>query len=174
MGINDAMALVLWCRLFIMGQGFEVHDNIVYQDNQSTMLLSNNGCHSSGKKTHHIEIWYYFITNHIKCKNIHLECCLTEAMVSDFFTKPLQGRFRDFILNINHDKRLVGPQECVETSSATTESQVEPDGSLVCPTPSPSSSPRSYADVVADQTTTKGSCSFVRSQCSEVNFRRSR
>ena len=36
-GINDAMALVLWCRLFIMGQGFDVHDNIVYQDNQSTM-----------------------------------------------------------------------------------------------------------------------------------------
>ena len=49
--INDAMALVLWCRLFIMGQGFDVRDNIVYQDNQSTMLLSNNGCHSSKKKT---------------------------------------------------------------------------------------------------------------------------
>ena len=27
--INDVMALVLWCRLFIMGQGFDVHDNIV-------------------------------------------------------------------------------------------------------------------------------------------------
>ena len=49
-GINNTMALVLWCRLFIMGQGFDVRDNIVYQDNQSTMLLSNNGRHSSGKK----------------------------------------------------------------------------------------------------------------------------
>ena len=49
-GINDAMALVLWCQLFIMGQGFNVRDNIVYQDNQSTMLLSTNGRHSSGKK----------------------------------------------------------------------------------------------------------------------------
>ena len=58
-GINDAMALVLWCRLFIMGQGFDVHDNIVYQDNQSTMLLGNNGRHSSRKKTRHIEIRYY-------------------------------------------------------------------------------------------------------------------
>ena len=37
--INDAMALVLWCWLFIMGQGFDVRDNIVYQDNQSTMLI---------------------------------------------------------------------------------------------------------------------------------------
>ena len=59
--INDAMALVLWCRLFIMGQGFEIRDNIVYQDNQSTMLLGNNGRHSSGKKTRHIEICYYLL-----------------------------------------------------------------------------------------------------------------
>ena len=89
--INDAMALVLWCQLFIMGQGFEVHDNVMYQDNQSTMLLSNNGHHSSGKKTCHIEIHYYFITDQVKRKNICLEYCPTEAMICDSFTKPLQG-----------------------------------------------------------------------------------
>ena len=59
-------------------------------------------------------------------------------MISDFFTKPLQGskfrKFLEFILNIDHDDRPVGPQECVGTSSVTTESQVEPDGSQVCPT----------------------------------------
>ena len=83
--INDAMALVLWCRLFIMGQGFDVHDNIVYQDNQSTMLLGNNGRHSSRKKARHIKIRYYFITDQVKHKNIHLEYCPTEAMISVFF-----------------------------------------------------------------------------------------
>ena len=138
--INDAMALVLWCRLFIMGQGFNMHDNIVYQDNQSTMLLGNNGRHSSGKKTRHIEIRYYFMADHVKRKNIRLEYCPTEAMISDFFTKPLQGsqfrKFRDFILNVDHGDRPVGTQECVGTSSATTESRVEPDDSSVCPTPS--------------------------------------
>ena len=175
--INDAMALVLWCRLFIMGQGFDVHDNIVYQDNQSTMLLSNNGRHSSGKKTRHIEIRYYFITDHVKRKNIHLKCCPTEAMISDFFTKPLQGsqfrKFRDFILNIDHGDWPVGTQECVGTSSVTMESRVEPDGSSVCPTPSPSQPPRLYAEVVVGPTTTEGSGSLVRSQHSKVNFRRS-
>ena len=141
--INDSMALVLSCRLFIMGQGFDVHDNIVYQDNQSTMLLGCNGHHSSGKKTRHIEIRYYFITDHVKRKNICLEYCPTEPMISDFFTKPLQGsqfrKFRDFILNIEHGDRPTGTQDCVGTSSATTatmESRVEPDGSLLCPTPS--------------------------------------
>ena len=87
--INDVMVQVLWCWLFIMGQGFNVHDNIVYQDNKSTMLLGNNGRHSSGKKTRHIEIRYYFITDHIKCKNVHLEYCPTEAMISDFFYETL-------------------------------------------------------------------------------------
>ena len=175
--INDAMALVLWCRLFIMGQGFDVHDNIVYQDNQSTMLLGNNGRHSSGKKARHIEIRYYFITDQVKRKNICLEYCPMEAMISDFFMKPLQGsqfrKFRDFILNVDHGDRPVGTQECVGTSSATTESRVEADGSSVCPTPSPSQIPRSYAAVAVGPTTTEASGSLVRSQRSEVNFRRS-
>ena len=130
------------------------------------------------KKNRHIEIrYYYIIMDHIKCKNIRLDYCPTEAMVSDFYTKPLQGsqfrKFRDFILNLDNDERPVGPQECVGTSSATTESRVEPDGSSVCPPPAPSSLPRSYAAVVAARTATNGPCSLVRSQRSEVNFRRS-
>ena len=165
-GINDAMALVLWCRLFIMGQGYEVRDNVVYQDNQSTMLLGTNGRHSSGKKTRHIEIRYYFITDHIQRKNIRLAYCPTESMISDFYTKPLQGsqfrKFRAFILNLDHDGPPVEPQECVGTSSATTESRVEPGGSTVCPAPAASSSPRSYADVVANGKATTGPCSLVR------------
>ena len=32
----------------------------------------------------------YFITDQIKHKNIRLTYCPTEAMISDFFTKPLQ------------------------------------------------------------------------------------
>ena len=155
---------------------FTVHDNIVYQDNQSTMLLGNNGRHSSGKKTRHIKIRYYFITDHIRRQNIQLAYCPTEEMISDFFTKPLQGsqfrKFRDFILNVDHGVWPVGTQECVGTSGATTESRVEPDGSSVCPAPSPSM-PRSYAQVAAGATTSDASGSLVRSQSSEVNFRRS-
>jgi hypothetical protein len=40
-GVDDAMAQVLWTRGFLIEeeQGFEVRDNKVYQDNQSTMLF---------------------------------------------------------------------------------------------------------------------------------------
>ena len=77
-------------------------------------------------------------------------------MISDFYTKPLQGsqfrKFHAFILNLAHDDRPVGPQECVGTTSATsatTASRVESDDSSVCPAPAASSSPRSYQGLVA-------------------------
>ncbi|MEM9268336.1 MAG: hypothetical protein AAGA78_05300, partial [Pseudomonadota bacterium] len=63
MGINDAMALILWTRLFIEAQGYTVNDNVIYQDNQSTMLLANHEKRSSSRKTRHIEIRYFFITD---------------------------------------------------------------------------------------------------------------
>ena len=115
-GINDAMTMILWVRLFLMAQGHEIRDNIVYQDNQSTMLLAKNGRQSSGKQTRHIEIRYYFITDQIERKNVTIKYCPTEDMVADFFTKPLQGKqfrkLRKIIMNIPDDvnDRL---QECV-------------------------------------------------------------
>ena len=60
----------------------------------------------------------------------------------------------------------------VGTSSATNESRAEPDGSSSCPTPSPPSRLRSYAEVDVGEPTIHGSGSLVRSR-SEVNFRRS-
>ena len=42
-GVNDAMGLILWVRNFLIAQGFDVTDNVVFQDNLSTMLLENNG-----------------------------------------------------------------------------------------------------------------------------------
>ena len=42
-----------------------ISDNIVYQDNQSTMLLAKNGRQSSRKSTRHLELRYYFVTDNI-------------------------------------------------------------------------------------------------------------
>ena len=64
-GVNDAMYLIKWTRLFLEGQGFKVINSVVHQDNQSAMLLTRNSKMSSGKNTWHIKIRYYFITNHI-------------------------------------------------------------------------------------------------------------
>ena len=90
-GVNDAMALIVWTRMFLEAQGYHVTDNVVYQDNQSAILLESNGKRSSSKKTRHIEIRYFFITDNIRRKQMRVEYCPTEEMRADFMTKPLQG-----------------------------------------------------------------------------------
>ena len=64
----------------------------MYQDNQSAILLENNGKKSSSKRTRHINIRYYFITDRIKNGKLEIEYCPTDDMVADYFTKPLQGK----------------------------------------------------------------------------------
>ena len=120
--VNDAMPQILWTRYFLEAQGYSVTDSVVYQDNQSAMLLENNGRFSSSKRTHHINIRYFFVTDRIASKEIRVEYCPTARMVVDFFTKPLQGalfhRLHNTIMNIQSDPgsyQLAGSQECVGT-----------------------------------------------------------
>ena len=83
-------------------QGYRVRDNIIFQDNQSTMLLERNGKASSSKQTKHINIRYFFIMDKILKGEVCIGWCPTAEMVVDFMTKPLQGstfkKFRDHIM----------------------------------------------------------------------------
>ena len=116
-GVNDAMGLVLWTRLFLDAQGYQIEDN---KDNESTMLLAKNGQSSSTKNTRHIDIRYYFITDQVTKKRIRIEHCPTATMSGDFFTKPLQGslfrKFRQLIMNCGAEYETAVGQECVGTS----------------------------------------------------------
>ena len=115
--VNDAMALVLWMRMFLIEQGFTVVDNLIHQDNQSTILLARNGTTSSGKEMRHIEIRYYLVTDNVAHGTVDIRYCPTEDMVAHFHTKPLQGSqfrvLRRRILNL--EPVTDGMQECVGT-----------------------------------------------------------
>eukprot|EP00957_Ditylum_brightwellii_P027148 2052743-Ditylum_brightwellii.AAC.1 len=63
---------------------------MVYQDNQSLLELKKHGKGSSGKRTRHINIRYFFVTDRISNKELTVEYCPTELMVANFYTKPLQ------------------------------------------------------------------------------------
>jgi hypothetical protein len=125
-GIADVMPMVIWTRYFLEGQGYKVTDNIVYQDNKSTMLLAKNGKASSGKRTKHINIRYFFVAARIKSNELTVEYCPTVDMTGDLFTKPLQGvqfiKFRKDILNLEHDDlsmyNIERSQECVGINKA--------------------------------------------------------
>ena len=76
----------------------------MYQDNQSAILLENNGRASSSRRTKHLNISYFFITDRIKKGELKIYYCPTDDMVADFFTNPLQGKkfiqFRIIIMNL--------------------------------------------------------------------------
>ena len=65
-------------------QGNLVEDVYVYQDNESAILLENNGINSMGKGTWHIKIKYFFITDKVKDKEIKILHCPTGDMIAAF------------------------------------------------------------------------------------------
>ena len=121
--VNDVLPQILWTRNFMMAQGFKTCDNTLFQDNRSAILLENNGRGSSSKRTRHIDVRYFFITDRIEKGEVRVEYCSTDKMAADFFTKPLQGslfiHWRNIIMNIDDDNAAAptniaeAAQECV-------------------------------------------------------------
>jgi len=95
-GVNDKMGQILWTKYFLEAQGYNV-PTVLFQDNKSTMLLEKHGRSSNTKRTRHINIRYFFITDCIQREGLSVEYCPTDDMLGDFGTKPLQGKkFFDF------------------------------------------------------------------------------
>ena len=90
-GADDISSLILWTQLFMDAQGYPIAKNILYQDNKSAILLEQNGKQSSSKRTRHLNIRYFFLTDQYERGNISIEYCPTDEMVGDYMTKPLQG-----------------------------------------------------------------------------------
>jgi len=103
-GVDDMMSMVLWTRQFMEGQGYDIATNVIYQDNTSAILLEKYGQQSSTKRTRHLDIRYFFVTDRIHSEELTVEYCPTGEMWADLFTKPLQGaafvKFRKLILNL--------------------------------------------------------------------------
>jgi hypothetical protein len=101
-GTDDVMPQILWTLYFLEAQGYKIDDNLLYQDNKSSILLETNGRGSSGKRTRHIDVRYFFIADRVKSGEIRIEHCPTGIMIADYFTKPLQGalfcKLRDMIM----------------------------------------------------------------------------
>jgi hypothetical protein len=90
-GADDVSVMILWTKLFLEEQGFEIENNILYQDNKSAILLEINGKKSSGKRSRALNIRYFFLTDQVEKGNLLIEYCPADDMVGDFHMKPLQG-----------------------------------------------------------------------------------
>ena len=96
-GGDDTLAQVMWTKKFVEAQGYPITQNIMYRDNQSAMKIEENGRSSVGKRSRHLDIRFFFITDLINKKEVQIEYCPTDHLVGDYMTKPLVGsKFREF------------------------------------------------------------------------------
>ncbi len=101
--VDDCLSLVLWsCEFMIAQQGYGCNRVIILQDIESSILLENNGKASSGKRTRHMNICFFNITDQVEKGEVEIMWVPPEDMVADYLTKALQGaeffRFRDLIM----------------------------------------------------------------------------
>ena len=103
-GTHDVLPQAVWTTNFLEAQGQDP-STVVFQDNMSAMALEKNGRASSGKRTRHMNLRYFYIKDRVDSGDIVIEYCPTEEMRGDFFTKPTQGKLfykqRDWIMNID-------------------------------------------------------------------------
>jgi hypothetical protein len=96
----------------------------IFCDNTSTIALSNN--YVFHKRTKHIEIRYFYITDKSKSGEVTIEHCPTKEMIGDYFTKPLAGslfkKFRNIIQGIT-DGDMPKYRRAYEKSSAVRRSK---------------------------------------------------
>jgi hypothetical protein len=113
-GVDDMMPIICWTRYFLLSQGYGIIKNLLLQDNRSSILLERNGRASSGKRTRHINIRYYFISDRVNMKEISIDWCPTTNMVADYMSKPLQGSlFRELRDYIRGRVRCIRPKSDV-------------------------------------------------------------
>ena len=76
-------------------QGYATKDNIVYQDNKSTILLANKKEYSSGNRPKIVTSDISFVTDRLTRKEISMEYFLKADMYGDFYTNTIQGGLYD-------------------------------------------------------------------------------
>ena len=94
--VSEYIPHCIWYMNFLKCQGYDLEDNIIYQDNVSAIRMEKNGRNSCTGNSRHIDIRYFFIKDRIEKGEVTVAYCPTELMLADFYTKPLQGSLFNF------------------------------------------------------------------------------
>ena len=100
--LHGNLPSIVWTQFFLEEQGYPMKSSTIHQDNQNAMLLETNRHGSGNKQTCHMSISYFFMADCQKRGQVTIKYCLTDKMISDFFTKPLGAakfcRFHNIII----------------------------------------------------------------------------
>jgi hypothetical protein len=93
-GLYDKLGDILWTHQFLEAQGYKITDNIIYQDNMSTLLLAKNRYVLISKRNKHIKAKYFFIHHYHESGDLNLRYCPTEKCGR--MSSPNPSRVPDF------------------------------------------------------------------------------
>ena len=134
--VDDCIAHVLRIRHFLLEQGYKAAEVItILQDNQSAILLEQNGILSSTRRTKHLNVRYFFVKQKIDDKEVTIVWCPTDKLVGDFFSKPLSGakfiEFRGKIMNLKDLEFTVQVDQCFHQCRLTGIAKDTPKHSVI-------------------------------------------
>jgi hypothetical protein len=102
MCIYDGLDYLIWIRNVLGFLGFPQGTTTVYQDNTSTITMAYMGRGSSGSRTRHIDLRYFYVKQFLDSKDLEIDHLGRDNMTADFFASPRQGtvfrRFRGIIM----------------------------------------------------------------------------
>lgn len=105
--VGERLPKCTWFRYFRMAQGEEEKEDVLMQDNKSSIILQKNYPYSTRKGSKHIHVRYFFVVDKIRNKEVSIVHCPTQEMIADYNTKPLQGQLfvdmRNVIMGIRQE-----------------------------------------------------------------------
>ena len=89
--------MIMWCKYFMEAHGYTIGNNILYQDNKSTILLAKNGRISAVKNSRHIKNRFFLVTYKVYQRELEIRHMGNKSMWADVNIKPVHGAlFRIF------------------------------------------------------------------------------
>ena len=80
-GVSEILTQFIWTRYLLEDQVDQIESSIVYQDNMSEILMEKNRLGLSSKRTHHINMRYFFKTDRVWSKELSIEYCPTNDII---------------------------------------------------------------------------------------------
>ena len=71
-GVSDYLPYNIWIFLFMESQGYDIKQNILFQDSQSEIKMDKNSNKSCTGNSRHIYIRYYFSKDKIESNKISI------------------------------------------------------------------------------------------------------
>jgi len=95
--VSEYLPYDIWFIHFLAHQGYMIKSNKLFQDNESAIKLESNWRNACSSSSRHIDIRHFWVKDRTENKELKVSFCLTELMLADYFTKPLQGKsFHEF------------------------------------------------------------------------------